>query len=124
MDDNYIEIPADVRRWLNRQPGYDGIHVKANTFTNQEKWLLGRTDAQIIDYARSEPFWTCPLFHGKCPQAGKTCGGGDNKKRDEQACWELFRKWAITPIEPTKIKGENHNGYNEKRRGFNQFAGN
>jgi len=106
MDDNYIEIPAEVRRWLNRQPGYDGIHVKANTFTNQEKWLLGRTDAQIIDYARSEPFWTCPLFHGKCPQAGKTCGGGDNKKRDEQACWELFRKWAITPIEPTKIKGE------------------
>ncbi|GHV36376.1 hypothetical protein FACS18949_15730 [Clostridia bacterium] len=53
MDYNYIEIPAELRRWINRQPGYDGINIRENTFTNQERWLLGRTDAPKSDCAKS-----------------------------------------------------------------------
>jgi len=109
MDWNYIEIPPEVRQWINRQPGYDGINVRENTFTNQEKWLLGRTDAQIWEYAKSDPFWTCPLFSRACrTDCNLSCG----EKRGSRECWEVFTKWASTPIQ--KRNGGIDHGSEEK----------
>ncbi|GHV05385.1 hypothetical protein FACS1894217_02180 [Clostridia bacterium] len=33
MDYNYIEISAELRKWINRQPGYDGINVRESKVT-------------------------------------------------------------------------------------------
>ncbi|GHU90117.1 hypothetical protein FACS1894202_09410 [Clostridia bacterium] len=101
MNYNYIGIPAELRKWINRQPGYDGISVRENTFTNQERWLLGRTDAQIWEYAKSDPFWTCPLFRGdSCSCDKKLCNKASKRRPD--GCWETFTKWANTPIKKEK----------------------
>jgi len=95
MNWNYIEIPAEVRKWINCQPGYNGINIRENTFTNQEHWLLGRTDRQIWEYARINPFWTCPLF----VRASLTdCKLNCDEKCGSHECWEVFKKWASTPL--------------------------
>ena len=95
MNYEYIEIPTEVRKWINRLPGYNGIDVRVNTFTNQERWLLGRTDAQIWDYAKSNPLWTCPLF----TRASLTdCKLNCDEKCDSRKCWEMFKNWALTPL--------------------------
>jgi hypothetical protein len=95
FDYNRIEIPEEVREWINRLPGYDGINVRENTFTNQERWLLGRTDAQIWGYAKSHPFSTCPLFvRARATECKLDC----DKQCGSHECWEVFKKWAVTPI--------------------------
>jgi hypothetical protein len=95
FDYNHIEIPEEVRKWINRLPGYDGINIRENTFTNQERWLLGRTDAQIFNYAKSDPFSTCPLY----PRAAATtCKLDCAKQCGSHECWEVFNEWASTPI--------------------------
>jgi len=101
MNFKYIEIPAEVRKWINRQPGYSGINVRENTFTNQERWLLGRTDAQIWDYAKSNPFWTCPLYvHASLTDCKLKC----EEKCGSRECWEVFKKWAITPLKSDRTE--------------------
>jgi len=93
---DFIEIPKEVRDWINCLPGYYGINIQKNTFTNQERWLMGQTDAQIWNYVKLDPFWNCPM-RDKCPAKDKRhCL--DEKKRDLTECWEFFKKWAKTPI--------------------------
>lgn len=98
---SYIEIPEDVRAWINLQPGYDGINIRENTFTNQERWLLGRTSGQIWEYAKSHPLWTCPLYKRTKPTE---CTLKCEKKCGSHECWEVFNKWAMTPIKEEKAQ--------------------
>ena len=99
IDFDYIELPEEVRRWINYLKGND---VRKNTFNKQERWLLGRTTGQIWDYAKSHPLFTCPLY----PRAYSTeCKLNCEEKCGSQECWEVFRKWAITPLQKPKTEG-------------------
>ena len=91
---DYVEITQELRKWINNRVGYDGLDIKEPTFTNQERFLLGLTDAHVWNFIKSEPFM-CPLRY-TCKLFPKHCEEDYPGKPGE--CWKAYREWANTPL--------------------------
>ncbi len=87
----YIEIPENVREWINGLLGDD--HTKENTFTNKERWLLGQSASEMWEYIETNPYRLCPL-KDNCPFKREHC----LSDRVGYECRRIFIQWASRPI--------------------------
>lgn len=87
----YIEIPENVREWINDLLGDD--HMKANTFTNKECWLLGQTSSEMWEHIETNPYRLCPVKE-RCPFKREHCLSGNAGYE----CRKVFMQWASRPI--------------------------
>ncbi len=104
---NNIVLPEEVRRWINLLKWSHSGHLRENTFTNQERWLLGLTDSQAWSLMKAEPLFNCPLRR-TCKLSYEHCENDHSGNPGE--CWKVFKEWASQPIS----KSEHHEQQIEK----------